>query len=208
MSASPCPLPDGAPLPTRRVATGSRRARAKLADREVGFTRDTTCTSTPTIAGPLTDGRHGWAFGATLTDLTALGYVEEEFTLSGSARSYRLTRPMTPDGRWSIEVDGEAPFITRLLVEQVFDAFLPTVSIGRVSPFTNVLVDPTTLVDPTPEQIAAVYGPASFYREDLGTPILLVNSECETGVDAPVRQPDTDTFRLWESAVPHTPRPG
>jgi hypothetical protein len=30
------------------------------------------------ILGPITGGRHGWPFGASIEDLAALGYVEEE----------------------------------------------------------------------------------------------------------------------------------
>jgi hypothetical protein len=44
-------------------------------------------------------------------------------------------------------------------------------------------------------------------RADLGVPIMVVNSECETLSCYPVRQPDDDTFRFWEVAgAPHGPR--
>jgi hypothetical protein len=37
-------------------------------------------------------------------------------------------------------------------------------------------------------------------RDDLGVPVFVVNSELEAIACYPVRQPDTDTFRYWESA--------
>jgi Alpha/beta hydrolase domain len=60
-------------------------------------------------------------------DLAALGYVEEEFALSGIARSYRLTGERGPDGRWSVEPADEAPFTTRVLVRRPVAEFSGTV---------------------------------------------------------------------------------
>ncbi len=51
-------------------------------------------------------------------DLAALGYVEQEFALSGRARSYRLTGERGPDGRWAVEPADEAPFTTRVLLRR------------------------------------------------------------------------------------------
>ena len=38
----------------------------------------------PTVEGPVTDGRHGWPFAATLVDIGAQGYVEEEYFFGGT----------------------------------------------------------------------------------------------------------------------------
>jgi Alpha/beta hydrolase domain len=54
-------------------------------------------------------------------DLAALGYVEEEFTLSGDAASYRLAGERTRDGRWIAEAGNGRPFTTRLLVRRPAD---------------------------------------------------------------------------------------
>jgi Alpha/beta hydrolase domain len=54
-------------------------------------------------------------------DLAALGYVEEEFTLSGDAASYRLAGERTRDGRWLAEAGNGRPFTTRLLVRRPAD---------------------------------------------------------------------------------------
>jgi hypothetical protein len=40
----------------------------------------------------------------------------------------------------------------------------------------------------------------NLLRDDLGVPVLVVNSELEAIACYRVRQPDTDTFRYWESA--------
>ena len=40
----------------------------------------------------------------------------------------------------------------------------------------------------------------NLLRDDLGVPVFVVNSELEAIACHPVRQPDTDTFRWWESA--------
>jgi hypothetical protein len=54
-------------------------------------------------------------------DLAALGYVEDEFVLSGEATSYRLLGDRTADGRWSVEAAGTAPYATRILVRRPAD---------------------------------------------------------------------------------------
>jgi hypothetical protein len=37
-------------------------------------------------------------------------------------------------------------------------------------------------------------------RDDLGIPVMVLNTECEATSCFPIRQPDTDTFRYWEIA--------
>jgi len=54
-------------------------------------------------------------------DLAALGYVEEEFALSGTADSYRLAGERTPDGRWLAEPGNPRLYTTRLLVRRPAD---------------------------------------------------------------------------------------
>lgn len=51
-------------------------------------------------------------------DLAALGYVEEEFALTGTAHSYRLTGERGRDGRWAVEAGDKAPFTTRVLLRR------------------------------------------------------------------------------------------
>jgi hypothetical protein len=49
-------------------------------------------------------------------DLGALGYVTEEFFLSGTATSYKRVGQLTEDGKWQVEHAATAPFTTRIVV--------------------------------------------------------------------------------------------
>jgi hypothetical protein len=77
----------------------------------------------PIVTGPVTGGRHGYAFGRTLVDLARYGYEEEEFYLEGEATRYRTVAgtELGRDGRWEAEPAGTAPFRTRLLVYRPSD---------------------------------------------------------------------------------------
>ena len=55
-------------------------------------------------------------------DLAGLGYVEQEFRLDGTAKSYRLTAGRGPDGQWPVEADEPAPFTTRVLLRRPANA--------------------------------------------------------------------------------------
>ncbi|HXW45918.1 MAG TPA: alpha/beta hydrolase domain-containing protein [Streptosporangiaceae bacterium] len=54
-------------------------------------------------------------------DLAGLGYVEEEFALSGDAASYRLAGQRTADGRWLAEPGSPRLYTTRVLVRRPAD---------------------------------------------------------------------------------------
>jgi len=75
------------------------------------------------IQGPVTGGRHGWAFNRPLIDLATQGYVEEEFFLTGEATTYALApgAEMSRDGRWRVQPRGKVPFKTRFLVYRPAD---------------------------------------------------------------------------------------
>ena len=49
-------------------------------------------------------------------DLRALGYVVEEFIVSGTASAYKLTGQPTPDGAWTAQPTDTAPYATRMVV--------------------------------------------------------------------------------------------
>ncbi len=75
------------------------------------------------LSEPDSGGAHGWAFGASLHDLSKVGYVETEFLLAGDATRYALAQGSDygVDGRWSVEKTSSAPFRTRLLVRRPVD---------------------------------------------------------------------------------------
>jgi hypothetical protein len=75
------------------------------------------------LTGPVTGGKHGWAFASSTADLASVAYVEEEYFLEGEAMRYR-PMPGTElgrDGRWQAEAAGRAPFKTRFLVYRPTD---------------------------------------------------------------------------------------
>jgi hypothetical protein len=74
--------------------------------------------TTAAVGGPITGGRHGRPFAASLRSAAALGYEEVEYFLSGTARRYRDVGNSTArrDGRWQAEEAGQAEFRTRMLV--------------------------------------------------------------------------------------------
>ncbi len=49
-------------------------------------------------------------------DIASLGYVAEEFFLSGTASSYSSAAALSPDGRWSVTPSGVGDFTTRMVV--------------------------------------------------------------------------------------------
>ena len=55
-------------------------------------------------------------------DLNSLGYIEQEFLLSGTATSYRLAAERTLDGRWTVLPADSAQFTTRVVVRQPANA--------------------------------------------------------------------------------------
>ena len=49
-------------------------------------------------------------------DIGSVGYVAEEFFVSGKAASYAPTGELGPDGRWSVTPSGTADYTTRIVV--------------------------------------------------------------------------------------------
>ncbi len=84
--------------------------------------------SLPAVAAiPAGSGQHGYPYDAAPTtpliaaapsiDLAARGYVEREFTMSGTAKVYRQSGLWLSNGRWNASVAQSAvPYTTRLLV--------------------------------------------------------------------------------------------
>ncbi len=76
----------------------------------------------PNVTGPITGGRYGIAFNSMPDGLaTKYGYSEQEFFVSGSARSYQATAELARDGRWSAKFSVQAPYKTRFIVRKPTD---------------------------------------------------------------------------------------
>ncbi|MCP5144529.1 MAG: hypothetical protein H6978_06865 [Gammaproteobacteria bacterium] len=73
--------------------------------------------------------------------------------------------------------------------ERIFDGFIPYIDLGRARAWSN---------EP------AGNGPTDWanarIRDDIETPVFIVNSETETESYLGARQPDTDRFHFWEVA--------
>ena len=79
-------------------------------------------------------------------------------------------------------------------LEHVFDGFWFLVDFGKGS------VPDTTSVDAATVPMGILPTVPVQIRDDLGVPAFVFNSETEAPALYPVRQPDTDTLRLWEVA--------
>lgn len=78
-------------------------------------------TASATVDGPITGGTRGYPFGAYFGNIGDVGYVEEEYFLSGTAGYYAPQSPLTADGKWTMAVAGSAPYKTRFLVRRPAD---------------------------------------------------------------------------------------
>src|SRR5262245_49752923 len=69
----------------------------------------------PTIEGPIT-GPGAPFVQVTSFDLGEVGYVQEEYFLSGTARAFTNTGPLGVDGKWSVAPAASAAYKTRIVV--------------------------------------------------------------------------------------------
>lgn len=105
------------------------------------------------IKGPVTGGKRANPLAAYPKDLGAFGYVEEEYFISGEARSYDLKGTQTRDGKWTLTPSGQTrPYTTRLLIQKPRDPsrFNGTVLVEwiNVSPGNdNVLIPDDPIFD-------------------------------------------------------------
>jgi len=69
------------------------------------------------VSGPVTGGSKGWAFSGPATDLTALGYRQDEYVLEGEAVRYGPLpgTELARDGRWQVEPVESSPYKTRMV---------------------------------------------------------------------------------------------
>ncbi len=70
----------------------------------------------PTLEGPVTGGIGKPSLGTTTFDLAEVGYMQEEFFISGTASAYTSAAPLTTDGNWTVTPASTAAYKTRILV--------------------------------------------------------------------------------------------
>ena len=70
------------------------------------------------VSGPVTGGKFGWPFAASMLDLVKLDYSEHEYFLQGEATRYRMQdgKPQDRSGYWHAEAVEAAAFKTRFIV--------------------------------------------------------------------------------------------
>lgn len=78
-----------------------------------------------------------------------------------------------------------------------FDGFLLTIYFGSGTPLA---VGDRVVNIMEPGAPTRILGGGNLLRDDLGVPVMVVNSELEAIAGVGARQPDTDTYRLWEVA--------
>jgi hypothetical protein len=96
-----------------------------------------------TASGPVSGGK-GKPITATISDLAAAGYTENEFFFEGAATAYKVQGSMSMDGKWTLEPTTNAPFKSRLLVRRPADAskFNGTVIVEWLNVSGSVDADP------------------------------------------------------------------
>ena len=70
----------------------------------------------PTIEGPVTGGKGSPFVETTTFDLATVGYVQEEFFLTGTASTYVSAGSLGTDGKWTVTAGPTAPYKTRIVV--------------------------------------------------------------------------------------------
>jgi hypothetical protein len=102
--------------PTGEIPTDASVDAGNLVD----ASGDTSILCKPTIlTGPTSGATKPWT--AALVDLSAIGYVEEEYFIEGDATAYDWQTPPGADGPWSIKPTSTAHYKTRFLVRHPAD---------------------------------------------------------------------------------------
>lgn len=117
-------LPDAsAAARCRRVAdvdpAGASAALPICPQIRVGLERSN--VARPLVEGPVTGGRERPTVAGTAFNLADVGYVAEEFFLTGTATAYEPRGPVGSDGRWRVAPQSTAPYKTRIVVYRPID---------------------------------------------------------------------------------------
>jgi hypothetical protein len=120
MLAAGCSGDDSSP-----DAAGDPTTTSSHAD-TTGPTTTTRAERTPAVTpavleGPITAGEFAGPADPRPVDLSAIGYVQEEFFASGDATAYTGDASPTTDGHWEVTASTTAPYRTRIVVRRPAD---------------------------------------------------------------------------------------
>ena len=105
-------------------------------------------TATP----PPNPGNGAIVLGPGGGDLTSVGYMQEEFFISGTASAYQSATALSADGRWTASPIYPQAYTTRIVVRRPID---PKAFTGNVAvEWLNVTAGFDTAPDPMPSRIA------------------------------------------------------
>ncbi len=138
-------------------------------------------------------------------------YSYDIFTqAAGAVGRERSRQPVDPMGglpvRWVVGHGGSqsagrlGAYVNAIQpLTRAFDGFILTVYFGMPSALEDgdAVVNIYALADTQPGELLRG---STLLRDDLSVPVFVVNSELEAISCYAVRQPDTSTFRYWESA--------
>jgi hypothetical protein len=87
-------------------------------------------------------------------------------------------------------------------ITNALDAFILDIYFGNGASIDAPPPNAPRITDPAdiPAAVTKMPPGGHLLRDDLGVPVFVVNSETEATLYHPVRQPDTDRFRMWEVA--------
>ncbi|HSP99055.1 MAG TPA: alpha/beta hydrolase domain-containing protein [Candidatus Dormibacteraeota bacterium] len=77
--------------------------------------------ASPAVEGPVTGGSGAPFVASTNFDFADVGYVQSEWFLSGTARSFRNDHALGEDGKWAVRDGDRASYKTRVIVDRPID---------------------------------------------------------------------------------------
>ncbi|KAL7933047.1 hypothetical protein V8C35DRAFT_281364 [Trichoderma chlorosporum] len=72
----------------------------------------------PNVEGPISGGQRGYPFASFYGNIDEIGYIEEEFFLTGNASKYEPVGNLGLDGKWNLTTTESSYYKTRILVRR------------------------------------------------------------------------------------------
>ncbi|EHK18245.1 uncharacterized protein TRIVIDRAFT_67441 [Trichoderma virens Gv29-8] len=72
----------------------------------------------PKVEGPISGGQKGYPFASFYGNISEIGYIEEEFFLTGNAKEYEQIGDLGLDGKWDLKPTKSSYYKTRILVRR------------------------------------------------------------------------------------------